>query len=192
MPESEEMPELVRESLIKFSRRQLEIVCAWIVDSILKSSVQYGSGGNDFSGGGIESTLKSEPDDFGRQTQPVKNAPVGIEHDRTLSSAIAGVRVRGLAGNITCHGKEVVDGLHVTIDRKSTHGEKATRIGDGKIGGRHGRPIGEHVLHAGQSVGVVNDHTTAVWKLAQRATINTVGNRLGVVPYERDAGEAFG
>ena len=120
------MPELVGECLIKFCRSQLEVICVWIVDSILKSPVQNGSCRNDFSGRRIERTLKSESNDFRRQTQSIKNGSVSVEHDRTLSSAVAGIGIRRLACDIARHSQEVRNRLHVTVCGKAPHRQQAT------------------------------------------------------------------
>src|SRR6266704_6196755 len=131
------MPELVGESLTKYRRRQLEIICIWIVDSILKSSVHDCPGRNDFSGRRIECTLKSESDDFRRQTQPIENAPVRVKQNRALSAAVAGIRIWGLSAHVASHCQEVVDGFHITVCGKAAHRQKAAAIGDCEICGGH-------------------------------------------------------
>src|SRR5204862_3352005 len=109
------MPELVGECLIKFCRSQLEVICVWIVDSILKSPVQNGSCRNGFSGRRIERTLKSESNDFRRQTQSIKNGSLSVEHERTLSSAVPGVGSRPLAPDIARHSPEASNRRHATV-----------------------------------------------------------------------------
>src|ERR1700676_392632 len=109
------MSEFVCEGLIEFVLCQLKIICAWIVDSILKSSVQDCSGRDDPSRGGVERTLKSKSDDFRRQTQPIKNGSIRVKHNRALSAAVAGIRIRGLSTHIASHRKEVVHRLDITV-----------------------------------------------------------------------------
>src|SRR2546427_1248146 len=160
------MPELVGECLIKFCRSQLEIICVWVVDSILKSPVQNGCCRNDLSGRRIERTLKSESDDFRRQTQSIKNGSVSIEHDWTLSSAVAGIGIRRLAGNIACHSQEVRNRLHVAVCRKAPHCKKSARVGQGQVSRGYGGPIRKQAIHARDTCCIVDHYSSAIRLLA--------------------------
>ncbi len=95
MSKSEKVSEFVGECLVKFVFRQFKIISAWIVDPILKSSVQDCPGGDDLSRRRVESALESKPYDFRRQAQPIKNRAVRVEYNRALSATIAGVGIRG-------------------------------------------------------------------------------------------------
>src|ERR1700731_1516350 len=143
MSKADKMPELVGESLIEFGRGQLKITRVRIVNPILKSSVQDGSCRNDFSCRRIESALKGKSNDFWRETEPVENAAVRIEHDGALAPAIAGIRVRRLAGNITCDREKIVNCFDVTICGEASYRKQPTCVGQREVGRRHRGPIGK-------------------------------------------------
>src|SRR6266513_3032544 len=130
MSKTDKMPELMRESLIEFSDGQLEITCVRIVNPILKSSVQDGSCRNDFSCGRIESTLKGKSNDLWRETEPIENAAVLIEHDRAWAPAIAGSRIRRLAGNITGDSEKIINRFDVTVCGEASDRQQPTCVGE--------------------------------------------------------------
>src|SRR5256885_16242894 len=115
------MSELVNKRLIKFILGQFEVAPIRVVESILKSSVEDRTSGCDLPCRGIKSALKGESDHFRRQTQVAKNGPVRIEHDRTLASAIAGIRIRSLSTYIASNGQEVCDSFDVPIRGKAAN-----------------------------------------------------------------------
>src|SRR6476620_689782 len=161
------MSELMGKRLIKFCRRQFKICRCRIVDTVLPATIEYCSGRNHLACRGVEVALKCKADHFRRQTQRSEDRTVGVEHDRTLSTAITRVRIWScLNAWISHHIEELLGRLDVAAGGKTRAGytEKPTCVRKCEVSCRDSGPTSEEVVDPANAGGIV-DYDGAIGSL---------------------------